>query len=216
MNILIIGAGPGLSRSVSNLFGQKGFNVSLVARNEQKLQQEIKELEAKNIKANYKVLDACDENSFTAFLENLKSSESFPDVILYNAFAYTQNGIENETWDSLKNQLDVNVGAAFSVLKTTLPIMMKNNYGKLFFTGGGFGIDPSPDLIGLSMGKAALRNLVHAAAKNVAGSNVHVATLTVCGFIGGSDSKYAPDEIAKRYWELFEQTQENFEVEIQY
>src|SRR5215203_136406 len=103
MNILIFGAGPGLSRSVAHLFGQKGFTVSLVARNEDKLKQEIKELEAANIKADYKVAAVGDEKSLTAILRNLKSSESLLDVILYNAFTLSK-GLEDETWDSLKKQ----------------------------------------------------------------------------------------------------------------
>src|SRR3954466_3217537 len=100
MNILIFGAGPGLSRSVAHLFGQKGFSVSLVARNEHKLKQEIKELEAANIKADYKVADVGDEKSMETILDNLKSFGNLPDVILYNAFSLSK-GIENETWDSL-------------------------------------------------------------------------------------------------------------------
>src|SRR5215212_4169993 len=113
MNILIFGAGPGLSRSVAYLFGEKEFTVSLVARNEDKLKQEIKELEAANIKADYSVADVGDEKSMNTILVNLKSSESLPDVILYNAFSLSK-GIEDETWDSLRKQLDVHVGGAFN------------------------------------------------------------------------------------------------------
>jgi short-subunit dehydrogenase len=215
MNILIFGAGPGLSRSVAHLFGQKGFTVSLVARNEYKLKQEIKELEAANIKADYKVADVGDEKSLTTILDNLKSSESLPDLIVYNAFSISK-GIEDETWDSLRKQLDVNVGGAFNVLKTVLPAMQERNKGKLFFTGGGFAVDPHPDYVGVGLGKAALRNLVQAAAKIVEGTNVHIATLTIYGFIGGPDAKYAADKIAEQYWGLFNQQHGEFEIEVAY
>jgi short-subunit dehydrogenase len=215
MNILIIGAGPGLSRSVANLFGQNGFTVTLVSRNEDKLNHEVKELEAKNIKADYIIADAADEKSLTTILHNLQSTGQLPDVIIYNAFSFSK-GIEDETWDSLRKQLDVNVGGAFNVLKTALPAMQESGKGKLFFTGGGFGIEPHPDYIGIGIGKAALRNLVQAAARKVEGTNVHVATVTVCGFIGGSDPKYAPDKIAEQYWGLYNQQQGEFEIEVVY
>jgi short-subunit dehydrogenase len=215
MNILIFGAGPGLSRSVAHLFGQKGFSVSLIARNEDKLKEEIKALEAANIKADYKVADVGDEKSLTAILDNLKSSERLPDVILYNAFSLSK-GIEAETWDSLKKQLDVNVGGAFNLIKAIVPAMQKAGKGKIFFTGGGFALDPHPDYVGVGLGKAALRNLVQAAAKKVEGTNVHIATLTILGFIGGPDAKYAPDLIAEKYWKLYNQQQGDFEVEVVY
>jgi len=64
--------------------------------------------------------------------------------------------------------------------------------------------------------KPALRNLVQAAAKRVEGTNIHVATLTVLGFIGGPDPEYAPDKIAEQYWGLFNQQQEDFAVEVVY
>jgi short-subunit dehydrogenase len=216
MNILILGAGPGLSHSVATLFGAKGFTVTLVSRNEEKLQQEVKELKPLNIEADYTVADVGDEKSLATVLDNFKSADNLPDVILYNAFSFAQGGIEEETWASLKNQLDVNAGGAFNVLKALLPSMEKAGKGKLFFTGGGLGINPSPYYLGVSMGKAALRNLVQAAAKKVEGTNIHIATVTVQGFIGGDDPKYAPDKIAEEYWKLFNQQQGEFEVEVVY
>lgn len=44
MNILIFGAGPGLSHSVAKKFGSNGFDVTLVARTESKLIKEVEEL----------------------------------------------------------------------------------------------------------------------------------------------------------------------------
>lgn len=215
MKILIFGAGPGLSKSVAHLFGQKGFTVSLIARNEDKLKHDIKELEAADIKADYKVADVGDEKSWSAVLDNLTSSENLPDVIVYNAFSFSK-GIEDETWDSIKKQFDVNVGGAFNLLKAVLPVVQKRGKGKLFFTGGVLGVNPHPDYVGLSMGKAAMRNLVQAAAKKVEGTNIHIATLTVCGFISGADAKYAPDLIAGEYWKLYNQKRGDFEVEVVY
>jgi short-subunit dehydrogenase len=215
MNILILGAGPGLSHSIATLFGAKGFAVTLVSRNEEKLQQEVKELEALNIEADYTVADVGDEKSLATVLDNFKSAENLPAMILYNAFSFSKS-IEEESWESLRKQLDVNVGGAFNTIKAILPVMQKAGKGKLFFTGGGFAIDPHPDYVGIGLGKAALRNLVQAAARKVEGTNVHIATLTVYGFIGGPDAKYAADKIAEQYWELFNQQQGEFEMEVAY
>ncbi len=214
--ILILGAGPGLSRSVACLFGQNGFIVSLAARNEKKLQSETTLLEGKGITVDYSVADISDQRQLISLLNRFKQENYLPDVILYNAFANAAGGFAEESWEKLQKELDTNVGAAFNLLKEMLPVYLKTGRGNLFFTGGGFGITPSPEYIGIGLGKAALRNLVQAANAQVKGSGVHVATVTVMGFIGGGDPHYAPDRIAEVYWKLYNQKQEDFEAEIIY
>lgn len=216
MNILILGAGSGLSRSVARLFGKNGFSVSLVARNENKLKDEVALLQGENITSDYFVADISDPQALSAVLSRFKSEGHLPDVILFNAFANAAGGFSQESWESLKKELDINAGAAFNLLKEMLPLYQKAGKGNLFFTGGGFGITPSPDYIGVSVGKAMLRNLVQAAALQMKDSDVHIATLTVMGFIGGEDPQYAPDKIAEEYWKLYNQKPGEFETEIIY
>lgn len=213
MRILIIGSGPGLSRAVAERFGKEGFEVSLVARTESKLEQEVKTLQASGIKADYKICDVSDETQLLALLE--KEKQNLSDVVLFNAFI-AGGSLENETWDSLSRQMDINTGAAFHILKTLLPLYRKSGKGKLFFTGGGLGVNPHPDYLGIGMTKAALRNLVYAAAKSAEGTAVHIATVTVAGNIDGEDPKYPSPLIAEEFWKLYNQTSGQAETEIIY
>ena len=214
MKILIFGAGPGLSRSVANLFGKNGFAVSLIARDEVKLQQEAKLLEASNIKVDYMAGDVSEENFMAGILKKLSAPDQLPDVILYNAFMAANKGIEEESWGNIKRQFDVNIGGAFNILKSVIPLYEQAGHGKIFFTGGGFGVEPHPDYLALSMSKAALRNLTYVAAKKVENSNIHIATVTVYGAIGGEDPKYSPDSIAAIYWDLYKQQRGDFQIEV--
>ncbi len=214
MKITIIGSGPGLSRSIAHLFGEKGYAVTLVARSENKLQQEVERLKNAGIKADYSVSDISDKASYSQLLERMKAD--LPDVVVFNAFSYQQKGIATETWDDIKKQMDVNVGAAYILTQVLLPEYSKKGKGSLLYTGGGLALDPNPDVIGLDLSKAALRNLVQAAAKTVENTDIHIATVTVVGYIGGEDPKYAPDLIAAEYWKLHSQTKDQFEVEIVY
>lgn len=216
MKIAIFGAGTGLSHSVAELFGKNGFSVLLVARNEAKLQKEVQLLKDKSIEAAYCVADVSDEVALSRILTEMKQPGTLPDAILFNAFANTAGGFAEESWENLKKEMDVNVGGAFYILKEMLPVYQEAGRGSLFFTGGGFGITPVPDYIGVSIGKAALRNMVQAAAIQAKDSGVHVATVTVMGFIGGENPKYAPDRIAEEYWRLYKQEESGFETEIIY
>lgn len=214
--IIIIGAGPGLGNSVAHLFGSKGFQVSIVGRDEERLKSQVDDLKNRQIEADYYISDVSDENDLSNALTELGVQQHIPDVILYNAFSPSAGNIEKESWKNIKDQLDVNVGGAFTILKTVLPIAKQADKGKLFFTGGGVSLYPYPEYIGLGIGKAALRNLIEAAAKEVEGTNVHISSVVVCGYIGGEDPKYHPDAVAEKYWELYEQEKADFETEIIY
>ncbi|MBD0254116.1 MAG: SDR family NAD(P)-dependent oxidoreductase [Cytophagales bacterium] len=217
MQITIVGAGSGISRSVAALFGSKGYRVGLIARSEEKLRAEVAALAQAGIQASYAVGDAGRVASLAAALADIHGARGPADMILYNALTrVAPPPLETQTWESIVQQLDVNVGGAFNLLKMYLPACKKQDKGKLFFTGGGLSLQPVLELAGLGMSKAALRNLVGAAARSVQGSNVHVATLTINGIISPDDYRYNPALIAEQFWRLFEQPREAFETEVTY
>src|SRR5882672_6831549 len=123
MKIMIIGAGPGVSRSIAGLFGKNGFSAILVSRNEEKLKVECRELESAGLSADFVVANPGDESSLEKVLTAMIEKNNIPDLIVYNAFTPVKKGIIEETWASLKSQLDVNVGGAFNLLKILLPTL---------------------------------------------------------------------------------------------
>jgi NADP-dependent 3-hydroxy acid dehydrogenase YdfG len=216
MLITIIGAGAGISRAVAEIFGQKGFKIAVISRSEEKLKKMVHELNGMGIKSTYAIADAGDEVSLTEALDSIHEAQGLSDIILYNAFAYNMKPLATETWESVKHQLDVNAGGAFHVLKSMLPKFKERNSGKLFFTGGGLGIQPMPRTLALGIGKAALRNMIQAVVPETRGTNVHIAMVTVCGFVKPDDPKYNPRSIAEQYWKLHEQQSGSYETEVMY
>jgi len=215
MHIVIIGYGPGISSAAARLFGSRGFKISFVGRSKEKLEAEAQKLHDQSIEANYAMGDVSEEQSLNAALD-LLTKQSLPDVILYNPSASVYKSVEEDTWPSIQQQLSVNVGGAIHVLRRFLPLYKKANQGKIFFTGGGLSLHPSPAMAGLSLGKAALRNLVLGTAAGLKDTNVHVATVTVTGMVDPADAKYNPDAIVQNFWTLYEQKQGSFNAEIVY
>ena len=214
--ITIIGAGTSISDAVARLFGEKGFQIALVARTESKLQEQVEKIQNEGIKAMYAVGDVANEDSLKQALFKIRDGFGHADMILYNAAAVSVKDILEQDWQTLKTQFDVNVGGAFHLAKLVLPFCLKENTGKIFFTGGGFALQGDPQWTSLSVGKAGLRNVVQALTKRVENTNVHVAQLTVTGYVNPEDEKYSPDKIAEQYFKLFEQKQGSFENEIIY
>lgn len=214
--ITIIGSGEGISNGVAEKFGEEGFKVALIARTESKLQEQVKRLSENGIEANYAVADVANADSLMNALYSIRDKEGHADVILYNAAAVSVIDILEQNWETIKAQMDVNVGGYFNLMKLVLPICLKENKGKLFVTGGGFALGGDDQWTSLSVGKAALRNLVQAFQKKVKGTNVHIAQLTVCGYVNSADEKYSPKLIAEQYWKLYQQNPSEFENEIIY
>ncbi|WP_269222049.1 SDR family NAD(P)-dependent oxidoreductase [Flavobacterium sp. IMCC34518] len=214
--ITIIGAGPGISQGVADKFGKENFKIALISRTESKLQEQVMDLAKNGIDATYAVADVANQDSLKSALLSIKEKEGHAEVILYNAVAFSGMDILDQKWETIREQMDVNVGGYFNLMKMVLPFCIKENKGNLFVTNGGFALSGDDQLTSLSVGKAALRNLVQAFQKKATGTNVHIAQLTVCGFVNPNDEKYSPKAIAEQYWKLYLQNIEQFELEIIY
>ena len=107
------------------------------------------------------------------------------------------------------------VGGAVVSAQTVLPLL-RDGRGSLLFTGGGLALDPSPEYSSLSVGKAALRSYVHALHKQQQGSEIHVSTVTISGFIGGDDPRFAAAELAATHLNLHRQPQDQWQAELLY
>ncbi|OWY20454.1 KR domain-containing protein [Sphingobacteriales bacterium UPWRP_1] len=214
--VIIIGAGPGISNGVAQKFGAEGYEIGLIARNEAKLQQQAEQLARQGIHARYATGNVADANSLKNALLTINPHFEQAGLILFNASAVSVKDLLEQDWQTIKQNFDVSVGGAFHLIQLVLPGMLQQNRGKLFFTGGGFAFSGDPQWTSLSIGKAGMRNLVQAAQKKVANTNIHIAQLTVCGYVQPTDPKYNPAAIANEYWKLFNQQPGQFEEEIVY
>lgn len=214
--ITIIGAGPGISLGVARKFGSKGYRIAFIARTESKLKELVAELGQEGIQALYAIADVADENQLKKALSEIREKEGHAEMILYNAAAVSVKDILDQDWKTIQSNLDITVGGYFNLMKTVLPYCLANNSGKLFVTGGGFALQGDPQWTSLSVGKAALRNLVQAFQKRIEGTRIHIAQVTVCGYVNPQDIKYNPDAIAEHFWKLFNQQPGEFEYEIIY
>ncbi|MCB0694366.1 MAG: SDR family NAD(P)-dependent oxidoreductase [Saprospiraceae bacterium] len=214
--ILIFGAGPGISQGIARRFGAEGFVVTLVARKEDHLHQQVAALTEAGIDAHAMYGDVADPNGVRRVIDEHRKERGIPDVVVYNASAAEVRDVLTLNWSTVRTLNEVNIGGALHVAQGILPEYLEQDRGKLFFTGGGQALSPHPEWTALSIGKAGMRNLVQSLVKRVEGSRVHVATVTVCGYVQPSDPRYNPVSIADLYWRLYEQAPGEFEAEVTY
>ncbi|MEU8413557.1 SDR family NAD(P)-dependent oxidoreductase [Amycolatopsis japonica] len=204
---VIIGAGPGIGRSVAHRFAKEGLPITLLARRSATLEPLAAELGT----ALALTADVTDEASLKAALDTAVREHGEPDVVVYNA-AIIQADAPGEL--SVERHLaawSVNVVGAITTAAHVAPGMAERGSGTIIVTGGM--PEAVPAYTSLSLGKAGVRALVSLLDKEFGPSGVHVATVTVAGPVA-KGTPFDPDDIAEHYWRLHTQPREDWEQEI--
>lgn len=199
---VIVGMGEGNGMAISRRFAGEGFAIAMLARNEQKLQGYQATLQAEGMTSHYFLADAGDEAALTTAFTSIKNQLGTPDVLIYNAAVPRMEKIRQTTYETLVNDFRANVAGAIVCIQSVLPGMQQQQRGTILLTGGGFSLNPQPDFVSLSVGKAGIRVLANVLHTTLKDSPIKVGTVTICGTVNGDDPKYSSDLIAEEYWKL--------------
>lgn len=203
----IVGMGRGISYSVARRFAAEGFRIGMVARDAGLLAQlEVEIPGSRGVAA-----DAGDESSLRSALGELGAAE----VLVYNASSGHSAPPSSLAIEEAVADFRVNALGAVVAVQESAAAMRATGKGTILLTGGGLALGPMAQVASLSMGKAALRNLAGSLAEELEPFGIHVATITVCGFVQPG-THFDPDRIADVYWTLHQQSRGHFEREVIY
>jgi short-subunit dehydrogenase len=211
----LVGAGAGLGLAIAQRFGREGYQLALLARRPEALAEYTKTLSDAGIQATGFSVDAADPNSIAAAFVEIRQTLGHPDVLVYNAAMLKQDSVMSLTAETLVQDFKVNAVGAITAIQQVLPKMQQQRSGTILLTGGGLALYPSPQLISLGIGKAAIRHLALGLADELKADSIHIATVTICGAIAPK-TKFDPDAIADVYWQLHTQDPETWQVEYVY
>lgn len=211
----VVGAGPGLSQAVARRFAREGFRVALLARRPEALEGYVAELRAAGADAHGFAADAGDPASLQAAFARAAAQLGAPEVLVYNAAALVPGVPSALDPHALLDQLKVNVVGALVSAQQVIPAMRERGRGTILLTGGGLALNPQPQYAALALGKAAMRNLCFSLAFELEPEHIHVATVTVGGYIQPG-TRFDPDDIAAEYWRLHTQPEGEWEREVVY
>jgi NADP-dependent 3-hydroxy acid dehydrogenase YdfG len=205
-HLLIVGAGPGISGATARRFGPEGYDVGLIARREGALARHGADLRADGVRAEWATADAGDAAALTAAVDLLVERLGPVDVLLYNASVGRQVAVEELSPEDLLGDLAAGAVGLQTAVRAALPGMRERGAGTVLVTGGGSADHPVTSMATLGVQKAAVRALAQVQAHALAPLGVHVATVTVRGFVG-EDQQIHPDRIADLYADLAAETQ---------
>jgi NAD(P)-dependent dehydrogenase (short-subunit alcohol dehydrogenase family) len=210
---LSIGTGPGIGLATAERFAGEGFRVILSARNETKTKKLAGQLEARGHKFSVRTVEAAEPSSVAALVSQVESEFAGIDVLHFNAASLRKATLADQPRETFNYDLAVNIGGAMVAAQAVAPTMIARGSGSILFTGGGFALQPHPDFLSLSIGKAGIRALAQGIFEAFRQKGVHVATVTVAGLVMNSKDANA---VAEQFWRLHSQPIGSWQVEIAY
>jgi len=211
---LSIGTGPGMGFATAERFAKEGFRVVLSARNEIKTKELADELKSKGYTADTRIADAGEARSIKTLVADVEREFGAIDVLHYNAASMRKATIAEQPAETFNSDLAVNIGGAQAAIQAASVKMIERGSGSVLLTGGGFALFPHPDYLSLSIGKAGIRALAQGLFESFRDKGVHVATVTVAGFVdpGSKDA----EAVAEQFWQLHSQPKGAWTVESTY
>jgi NADP-dependent 3-hydroxy acid dehydrogenase YdfG len=203
--LVVVGAGPGIGRSVARRFGRSGYQVALVGRQQEAVAKLGAGLQADGITAGWVAADASDAAELDEALRRLVRDAGRVDVLHHNISAYREATASQTSADDLLADLAVGVASLLTAVRAVLPTMLAGGAGTVLATGSGAADRPITSAATLGVQKAALRNLVQVLDAELRPRGIHVATLTVRGVLA-ENTAFTPEAVADRLFDLAAET----------
>jgi 3-dehydrosphinganine reductase len=136
---LITGGSSGLGLAFAKILGKQGFSILILARNQDKIQLAINELNRLSIKSEGFVCDVSDDAELKQTSEIIKSRFGQIDFLILNAGTVTVKLLSDYTGvDEIKKDLDTDLFGMIGSAYYFLPMLKEGS--KVLMTSSGFGL----------------------------------------------------------------------------
>ncbi len=170
---LITGASSGIGRAAALKFAAEGARVALVARRGDRLAQVARDIEARGGESKVIVADVTQEREIERVVNETVAAFGGSDVVV-NAAGIIANGtIENTKLPDWDYMFNVNVRGPFYLIQRALPHLIASQ-GNVVNVSSVTGIRAFPGVLAYCSSKAALDQLTHCAALELASKGVRV------------------------------------------
>ncbi len=215
---LIVGSGPGLSASLARLFKTEGMQVALAARNVEKLDGLIKEIDGRAY-----TCDASNPTDVKKLFQAVNQDLGDPNLVVYNASGRVRGPITELDPDAVRQTILITCYGGFLIGQEAAKRMVKAGNGTILFTGASASVKGYANSPAFAMGKMGLTGLVQSMARELQPRNIHVAQVVIDGGITnperlttrGPDGSLDPDAIAQTYLHLHRQHRSSWASHIE-
>ncbi len=171
---LITGGSSGLGYAIAANLSEKGYQLILIARNEERLETARKKLSSKGADVRVHACDISDDTAVTRLFQKIESLWDAIDLLVLNA-GIVQTKLMGDYTDAreLKSVLDIDLWGTILCTNTFLPLMKEG--GRVLMVSSGFGLMGPAGYSTYAAAKAGIINFAQSLRRELLVRNIHVS-----------------------------------------
>ncbi len=201
---VVTGGNRGLGFEASRQLAKLQYQVVLTSRDEVKGKAAAEKLQSEGLDVTFHPLDVTSDESSRKLAEFISQQFGKLDVLVNNAGIYIDEQVGNNSVfdakiDAVQQTMETNVYGVLRVTQALIPLMKKQNYGRIVNVSSGMGQlhDMGGGYTGYRLSKTALNALTRIFASELQGTNILVNS--VCpGWVktdmGGANAPRTPEQ----------------------
>tara|TARA_B100000963_G_C22562592_1_gene642126 strand:+ start:136 stop:861 length:726 start_codon:yes stop_codon:yes gene_type:complete len=173
--IFITGSTGGIGKAICEKFLSENFKLILTSSSEKKIDELKKIYGDKNF---YYQLNISSEESITKCTDDIINNHKDLGVIVNNAGITEDNLLLRMKSDQWNNVINTNLNSNYHIIKSLLPIMLANRYGKIIGISSVIASTGNPGQSNYAASKSGMIGFYKSVAHEVAKRNINVNTVS--------------------------------------
>lgn len=128
---LVTGGSYGIGFAMAKAMGQAGAKIAFNCRNQEHLEQALRDYEQEGIEAKGYICDVTDEAAVIEMIQQIEQTLGTVDILVNNAGIIKRVPMVEMPTSDFRQVIDVDLVAPFIVSKAVLPGMMGKGHGKI-------------------------------------------------------------------------------------
>ncbi len=172
---LVTGVGPGTGRAIAGTFAGNGFEVAMLARNRERLE----EIRSATPNTHCYPCDVTDFEHLRSVIAAVEKDLGVPDVIVHNAVGGAFGGVLAVDPEVFERNFRINAMALLHIAQAAAPKMIERGSGAVLCTGNTSAYRGKAGFAGFAPTKAAQRILAESMARHLGPKGIHVAYIAI-------------------------------------
>jgi len=185
-SIAVLGAGPALGRAVARRYAEEGYEVALVARRREPLEQLARELTSAGATAYAVPGDLSDTAGAGSLAQQIRDKIGDPDALYYGPSSGGFVSAADLTPQQIQAHMPCAVYSFAALVREFLPYMIEERCGAILLATGASAVQGMRNFSGPGPALAAQRNYLQSLQAEVAEHGVYVGRLYIGAAIAGS------------------------------
>ena len=174
---IVTGGAQGFGLAITERFIQSGAKVIIWDIDEDEAKKALDKLKSENL--TYQIIDVSNFEKIKQQLENVESLHGKIDIFINNAgLAGMNTTVADYPIEEWNKVINLNLNSVFYCCKAVVPMMKKNNYGRIVNIASIAGKEGNPNASAYSTSKAGVIGLTKSLGKELAQDNIAVNCVT--------------------------------------